>query len=597
MTSTPDPPLSRRRWPVGRAAVRAAGRVFGVSAVLLLSLGAGVGRAGEDASAAAIAQAHAALARGDGIAAEMALRKAMAAGASRDRVAARMGEAFLAQGDLPRARTWLAPARFVPAEAAYGYRVLGRLEMAQGNLAAAGLALDQALRRTPDDSGLWLDVARLRYSGAQHAEAIAATDRALALDPRNVRALEYRGLQVRDAFGLGAALPWFEAGLKLSPDDLGLLAEYAATLGEMGRARDMLAVTRRMLELNPRHERAFYLQAVLAARAGKVGLARGLMARAGAGALETPAGLLLQGTLELQAGNANQAADLLGQLARRQPGNAIAQDLLAQALAQAGDPRGLVDGLAARASRLDASPYLLTQVGRAYEQLGRRDLAAPFLDRAARPALSGFAIAGEEGAASPSVLAVRRLLGAGATGQALANARSARTAAPGSRDAALLDGDARFAAGDVAGAVDAWRAAAGIRMDGGLLRRLVRAYALVDAAQAARVAAGYRAGHPLDRSALRLSASLAAGRGDWRGARDGLTWLVADGAHGDPGLLADLSVAQARLNDKRAAAETAWAAVRIQRGSVAGGEALALVLGSQSSVAASLRRKVAGPLR
>ncbi|MFX8612684.1 hypothetical protein ABTM13_19815, partial [Acinetobacter baumannii] len=53
-----------------------------------------------------------ALARGDGVAAEIALRKARAAGAARESVAARMGEAYLDQGDLRQARGWLGPARF-----------------------------------------------------------------------------------------------------------------------------------------------------------------------------------------------------------------------------------------------------------------------------------------------------------------------------------------------------------------------------------------------------------------------------------------------------------------------------------------------------
>ncbi len=70
--------------------------------------------------------------------------------------------------------------------------------------------------------------------------------------------------------GLVASLPWFEKGLKAAPDDLSLLGEYAATLGEIGRAKDMLRVTRHMIELDGENPRAFYLQAVLAARAGNL---------------------------------------------------------------------------------------------------------------------------------------------------------------------------------------------------------------------------------------------------------------------------------------------------------------------------------------
>lgn len=169
--------------------------------------------------------AHVALAQGDGIAAEIALRKAMAAGAAHDAVAARMGEAYLDQGDLRKARGWLGPARFSAAEAAHGWRMLGRLAMAERDLPAAGKAYDRALALTPDDSRLWVDIARLRYVGGEQIQSAAAAEHAVRRDPGNVRALEFRGMLVRDQYGLAAALPWFEAGLQRMSDDLPLLGE------------------------------------------------------------------------------------------------------------------------------------------------------------------------------------------------------------------------------------------------------------------------------------------------------------------------------------------------------------------------------------
>jgi hypothetical protein len=62
-------------------------------------------------------------------------------------------------------------------------------------------------------------------------------------------------------------LPWFERGLALASDDSGLLGEYAARLGELGRAHAMLKITRHMLALDPGNPRALLLQAMLAGRA------------------------------------------------------------------------------------------------------------------------------------------------------------------------------------------------------------------------------------------------------------------------------------------------------------------------------------------
>jgi tetratricopeptide (TPR) repeat protein len=563
-----------------------------VAALLLAGL-AGAGQADEGLAANHLKQALAALAKGDGIAGEMALRKAMAAGLPREAVAARMGEAFLDQGDLDKAREWLAPGRFTPDEAPHGFRVLGRLEMASGNLPAAGRAFDAALKLTPDDSRLWVDIARLRYAGGEHLQAIQAAQRAVDLDGTNPRALEFRGLLVRDQFGLAAALPWFEAGLKARPDDVSLLGEYAATLGELGRARQMLTVTRRMIELSPREPRAFYLQAVLAARAGNVPLARSLMARAGQGVLSVPSALLLQGLLELEAGNVNLAIELLDRLSRLQPQNRTARLMLARAILASGNSRQLVDTFAGEAQRPDASPWLLTALGRAYEDLGQRDRAAPLLDRAARAgavpvtpvpettpasvlALRYADAPGDAGAAVPYV---RALLAAGRGAEAGAIAERIVAAAPGSADAQALAGDLMLVLGDVAGAVNAWRMAGAVRLSDDLMLRLVDGYLRAGRAdEAERLVRGVIANSPRDRTALRLAAGFAARRGKWAEAGAVLGWLARGTGAADARVQADLAFAaiKAGLGDQGlVAARRAYA---LQPASGVAAEALGLGL-------------------
>src|SRR5690606_5637897 len=99
-----------------------------------------------------IAEAQRALARNDGIAAEVSLRRALAAGARREAVAALMGEALLVQDAPHKAREWLEPGAFTDETAARGFRSLARLERIQGDLAAAGKAFDRAMAITPRDA-------------------------------------------------------------------------------------------------------------------------------------------------------------------------------------------------------------------------------------------------------------------------------------------------------------------------------------------------------------------------------------------------------------------------------------------------------------
>src|SRR5690606_30187586 len=115
-------------------------------------------------------------------------------------------------------------------------------------------------------------------------------ERALVLGPKSPRALHFMGQLVRDSRGLRAGLGWFARGVVENPEDLLLLKDYAATLGELGRTKDMLRITRAMIALDPDNADAFFLQAVMAARAGKLNLARRLMWRTGDAYDEVPAG-------------------------------------------------------------------------------------------------------------------------------------------------------------------------------------------------------------------------------------------------------------------------------------------------------------------
>lgn len=535
MISTPEP--SRPGCRV-RGGSRGASALAAVAALVALAL-AVPGAAAGDAAPGSVAEARTALGRGDGIAGEMLLRRALAAGAPRTAIAARMGEAYLAQNDLRRAREWLGDARFAPDVAAHGFRMLGRLEMAERNFAAADAAFARALQAAPEDAALWVDIARLRYIRGDQAEAIAAADRAVQLDPANVRGLELRGLMVRDAYGQRAALPWFEAGLKQSPADLALLGEYAATLGEMGRAREMLTITRHMIALDRRNARAFYLQAVLAARAGDVALGRRLLDRAGKDAERIPGVLLLRGALELQAGNANAAVEPLSQLLRRQGGNRAARLLLARALQAAGHCADLVSGMSSAAHEPGTSPYLQIVTARCLETLGERAAAGELLDRASSLA-----------PVTPIAVSVEEL------------ARD--QAGPASAPALALAGDLRLAQNDIAGAVDAWRASAAIRMTDGLLLRLAGTYARagrVDDADSLIRAVLFNS--PRNQTALRLAAQSVAAHGHWTSAAAILEHLSRTGGSRDAMLLGALAGARKMAGDTAGAQAASALAARL----------------------------------
>ncbi len=519
-----------------------------------------------------IAKAREDLGRGDGIAAEIRLKNALAQGASRVDVAALMGGAHLAQGDPREAREWLQPGQFSPADAVQGFRLLAQLERGEGRLPAAGAAYDRALALAPKDPTLWVEIGRLRYAGGEHTQALEAAEHALELGPRDIRALEFRGQLLRDQIGLRAALPWFETALEQAPDDLSLLGEYAATLGDLGRAKDMLAVTRHMLRLDGNNARAFYMQAVLAARAGDTRLARALLNRTGDAIEDMPAAMLLEGALELRAGNYNLAMNALERLVRLQPANARARLLLARAYDAGGESLVLVKRFADEATRPEASPYLLAMVGRAYENLGERERAAAFLDRAAAAATAPISPVWQGSA-------LGALIDAGQFAEAEAMAQTLLVSSPGSADAQIQSGDVQLAQGNGAQAMERYREAARIRLPEPLFIKTVGALLEAgDAASAASLVEAYLYQNPSSQPAVRLAAALAARSGDWRRCRLLLENALVNGGEGDARLLAELSLAQLRTGDADAAERSSRRAYLLQRSSALSAEAWGMSL-------------------
>lgn len=521
-----------------------------------------------------LGEASEALDRGDGIAAEVAAKRALDAGYAREQVAAFAGEAKLLQDDLSAARSWLGEGRFDAASAQRGFHALARLEVLDGNITAAAQAFDTAFARGPENAALWVDIGRFRYGNGQHYLAVAAADRALEVDPADARALEFRGQLLRDAEGGRAAQAWFAQAVDKAPGDLGLLGEYAATLGEAGEYHEMLRIARRMVELDPRQPRAYFLQAVLAARAGNDNLARRLLWRTDGAYDEVPAGRLLAGILELRTGNAALAVDQFDALARQQPDNARAALLLGRALLAAGDANEVVARFGPAAERPDASPYLLTLVGRAYEHLDRRAEAASYLDRAAAGGPSEIGVLPvdadelwrtgstiEQGAAAVPLL--RSLLARGDKGGALVLANSLGQHFDGSADIARLRGDVALLTGDPAGALGFYAGAGTIRRDWSLVVRMAAAQRKLGHTDAAlALVSDHVARNPGDGAALALLGRMLAEKGEPQRAAMALAHA---GGRGDPLLLATLAqveLADGNADAARAAAQRAYALQR-----------------------------------
>lgn len=432
--------------------------------------------------------------------------------------------------------------------------------MRDNRLPDAGGFLDRAFELEPENPALWVAISRLRYRGGEHLGALQAAERALEVGPTSPLALHLRGQMVRDAHGLADALPWFEAAHVAAPDDTEILADLAATLGDLGRNRDMLEAVRRLAEIDPKHPKVHYLQAVLAARAGNPVLARSLLERSAMASDNVPAALLLDTLIELQVDNTDSAALKLEYLARRQPANAQVQELHALALWRGGRDEELVRRFAERARSSDTSPYLLTLVGRAYERLGERAEAAPFLNRAAEGRARGLAVLGSTREASTMLPAptrqLRNMIASGDRAGVRQLAASLKRQFPGSADVHSLAGDAQMALGDPEAALEDYAVAARIKRPWPLTKRMITAYRAIgddDAADA--LLTRHLRGEPNNAEALVMLARRSADDEDWLRAAVLLDQAIALGAGNDPDLLELRAASAQRLGDTAKAAE------------------------------------------
>jgi cellulose synthase operon protein C len=437
-----------------------------------------------------MAQARTYLLLGDGASAEAELKRAKALGVADSEIGHLLAHALLLQGQAERAAVEAQKAG--PAYAAYADRMLGRAYQLTGKLEEAAAAFDRALAAALDDGALWTDIADFRRATGETAGAIEAADRAVALDPRNVEALRLRAELTRSQYGLAAAMPWFDRALEIDPTNTAALIERAATLGDLGRTREMLADTRRILSVSSNNPSAYYLQAMLAARGRDYALARSLYRRTGGAFDNRPAAMLLAGTIELGTGNASLATGPLKRLLKLQPGNIKARRLLGSAQWQSGDARAVIGTLRPLADRADADAYTLSLIGKAYARLGDEASAVGYLGRAAAPRPSATAplddplgdgqlaairrdAAAWPDVAAPQVVLIRALLGRGLGPEALQRARQLQAAAPGAPDAHVLVGDALAIQGDYAAAAGAYRRAANLAFNEPVALRLIEA--------------------------------------------------------------------------------------------------------------------------
>lgn len=507
------------------------------------------------------------LALGNNETAQGVMNRARNAGVPVERTRHLTAEALLLSGDLQGALAETENVIIAPEFFARAVRVRGRAFQAMGETVAAAEAFTMAIEDDPGNADLWIDIARFRLETGEQAGAIEAVNQALGIDPNDVDTLLLKGRMVRDQYGLVDSLAWFDRALVADESRIDVLLERAATLGEIGRMREMLETTRRVLNEDSGNPQALYLQAVLAARARNFPLARRLVTLTDGQLDDQPSMLLLQAGIEFREENFEAAIRRLNRLLASQPDNRAATRLLGAAKFYAGDMSAAIAALTPLADRSDADSYVLTLIGRAWERQGDFDRAASYLTRAARPVRSGMTPLGDapedsaalslierdarqDGTAQAEVELIRAYLALGRTGDALVRAERLRNANIGASDAHLIYGDALGAVGRYGDAAAAYASAANIRFSERAALGMIEALQRVgQTEEALRVLRLFRQQNPRNIATGLVSAQLNLQAGRWPQAAAILEQLRLRLGDRDAAILSNLAWARHEMGD------------------------------------------------
>jgi tetratricopeptide (TPR) repeat protein len=201
----------------------------------------------------------------------------------------------LVKGDYPRADNFSSLALSYQAEYAEALVLHGRLLAMKGQTAEALAALQRACALNPQDAEAHFQLGALFDRQKRYAEAVAQFERVVAINPPDARAWDYLGLNLEPIGQIERAEAAFRKGLEMNQGrwaDKFLDYNYGRFLCKQGRLEESRKHLDRALDLTPSVRAVHYEHAKLSLRMRNLALAR----REAEKALELPdrAGVILE---------------------------------------------------------------------------------------------------------------------------------------------------------------------------------------------------------------------------------------------------------------------------------------------------------------
>ena len=270
-----------------------------------------------------------------------------------------------------------------------GYLLLGKLELARGDAAAAEDAFGKALQLGVSRSEIALPMAQaLRDQGKYDALLERFPPESVA-GSRRLELLVLRGHAYKGQNDLTLAAQSFEAALAIDPKYAPALASYADLLAEQGKRAEAVRLVDSALALAPDDARIWNLKGSLAHGGGDRGAARAAYAKALALDPSHIDARIARASLLIELGRLDEAEQDIATLKKIAPAEPRANYIRAVYLAQRGDRDGAREALNQTTSALDVvprevlkqrAPLLLLVGGLAHYGLAQQEKARSYLE-------------------------------------------------------------------------------------------------------------------------------------------------------------------------------------------------------------------------
>lgn len=321
---------------------------------------------------------------GDPAAAEVELRKAIDLKFSTDQINPVLARALLAQGQLKKLDELAKTPVSSPEGLADLKTTIAQSLAMQGQLDAARSTYEEAIAAKSDFAPALLGLARLKVVGNDAAGARTMIDDIIAKSPQNANAWLFKADLLRAEGKTAEAIAAYEKGIEIQPKALN--AHAALIMIHLRERRPELAAKQldAMQKVADKHPLTFYMKGLTAYGRKDIPTARTAIDNLLKTQPENPQGLQLAGLIAYESRSDIQAQEYLRKALQKAPGLDFGRRTLVMSYLRSGQPTKALEALQPVLHGDETPTAWLPLAGNAYLQSGDAKTAEDYFQRAAK---------------------------------------------------------------------------------------------------------------------------------------------------------------------------------------------------------------------